>query len=216
MKSLIKRALQIPIKCRLGYCGKDNDIHYPCHIGKPSHLYLYDYTLIQPDCRFIIHIGNVYIKKWSALSCECMVVTGNHVPTVGVCQRILDRYHINDNESDVVIDEDCWIAARVTILAGTHLQRGTVVGANSLLNKEYPPYAVLVGAPAKIVASKFTINQIIEHEKKLYPENERFSVEQLQTIFNTYYKDKKHIGIDHLSVSDQKIVAAHKEMQFSI
>jgi carbonic anhydrase/acetyltransferase-like protein (isoleucine patch superfamily) len=129
---------------------------------------------------------------------------------------LLGRYHINDLESDVNIDEDCWIGARVTILAGTHLRRGTVVGANTLLNREYPPYAVLVGSPARIVASKFSIDQIIEHEKKLYPKSERFSVEQLKTIFNTYYKDKKHIGIDHLSVSDQEIVAAHKEMQFSV
>lgn len=150
------------------------------------------------------------------MSCGCIVVTGNHVPTVGICQRILDRYHINDNESDVVIDEDCWIAARVTILAGTHLQRGTVVGANSLLNKEYPPYAVLVGTPARIVASKFSIDQIIEHEKKLYPENERFSLAELKVIFNQYYKDKKHIGVDYISPIDRDVIEAHKEMQFSI
>lgn len=93
-----------------------------------------------------------------------MIVTGNHVPTVGLNQRIIERLHINDNEKGVYIDEDCWCGANVTLLGGTHLKRGVVVGANSLVNKEIPPYAVVVGSPAKIIASKFTLEQIIEHE----------------------------------------------------
>jgi hypothetical protein len=38
-------------------------------------------------------------------------------------------------------------------------------------------YAVAVEVPAKIIASTFTIEQIIEHEKAIYPENERLSLE---------------------------------------
>lgn len=48
--------------------------------------------------------------------------------------------------------------------------QGAVVGANTLVNKEIPPYAVVVGSPAKIIAAKFTIDQIMEHERILYPE----------------------------------------------
>lgn len=216
IKRLIKKGLQIPYKSRLGYCGKDNDIHYPCYLGKPSHIYLYDYTLIQPGCRFIIHSSKVYIKKWSSLSCNCTVVTGNHVPTVGVNQRILGRYHINDVEKDIHIDEDCWVGANVTILGGTHLHRGVIVGANSLVNKEIPPYAVIAGVPARIIASKFTIDQIIAHEKKLYPKNERFSREELELLFNKYYEDKKNIGKSEIEYSDLKNIRKHKDMQYAV
>ena len=69
-------------------------------------------------------------------------------------------------------------------------KRGSVVGSNSLLNKEYPPYAVLVGSPARIIASKFTIDQIMKHESLLYPEEERFTRTELEDIFNNYYSDK--------------------------
>lgn len=216
IKHCIKRILQYPLKSRLGYCGTDNDIHYPCRLSVPSNLFLADFALIQPDCRFIIHTGKVYIGKWSSLSCGCIVVTGNHVPTVGVNQRILGRCHINDNEGDVRIDEDCWVGARVTILTGTHLNRGSVVGANSLLNKEYPPYAVLVGSPARIIASKFTIEQIIEHEKMLYPENERLKYEQLVEIFKKYYDGKKTIGIGTIGELDIKIIADNANMQYDV
>lgn len=216
VKHFVKRFLQLFYKTRLGYCGVDNDIHFPCHLGNPSHIFLQDFTLVQPGCRFIIHTGNVYIGKWSSLSCNCIVVTGNHVPTVGINQRLLARTHINDRESDIHIDEDCWVGVRVTILSGTHLRRGSVVGANSLLNKEYPPYAVLVGSPARIIASKFTIDQIMKHESLLYPEEERFTRTELEDIFNKYYSDKKTIGIDQVKSEDIGCLLENASMQYKI
>lgn len=101
-------------------------------------IFLDDYTLIQPLCNFIIAGGKVVIKKWTSLSFGCTVVTGNHVPTVGINQRVLERFHINDKEEDVLIDEDCWIGTGATLLSGTHLRRGCVVGAKTLVNKDYP------------------------------------------------------------------------------
>ena len=216
IRRFIKRGLQLPYKRKLAYCGRDNDIHYPCNLGNPSHIYLYDYTLIQPGCRFIIHTGRVYIKKWSSLSCNCTIVTGNHVPTVGVNQRMLGRYHINDVEKDVHIDEDCWVGANVTLLGGAHLHRGVIVGANSLVNKEIPPYAVIAGSPARIIASKFTIDQIIEHEKMLYPANERFSRKDLEEIFNEYYIGRKAIGKSDICREDIEIIREHSEMQYAV
>ncbi|MBO5721054.1 MAG: hypothetical protein J6R61_05980 [Bacteroidales bacterium] len=64
-----------------------------------------------------------------------------------------------------------------------------------MVNKEIPPYAVAVGTPAKIIAAKFTIEQILEHEKLLYPEEKRFTKEYLEELFETYYKDKRTIGV---------------------
>jgi hypothetical protein len=39
------------------------------------------------------------------------------------------------------------------------------------------------GVPAKVLKFRFTPEQIIEHEKKLYPEEKRFSREELEKIF---------------------------------
>lgn len=160
--------------------------------------------------------GSVYIKKWSSLSFNCTLVTGNHKPTVGLNQRILGRYHINDVESDIVIGEDCWVGANVTILSGTYLGRGSVVGACSLLNKQYPPYAVLVGIPARIIGVKFTIDQIIKHEECLYPPQERISRDELESIFTKYYEGMKSMGTDYISKEDLKTARQHVDMQFNI
>lgn len=90
------------------------------------------------------------------------------------------------------------LAQMVTLLSGAHVQRGSIVGACSLVNKKFPPYAVLVGTPAKIIASKFTIDEIIDHEMKLYPPKDRLPKQYLEELFKTYYKDKPSIGTKNI------------------
>lgn len=204
------------MKAQLGHCGYDCNILPPWSIGIPQNIFLDDYTLVQPHSNFVIAGGKVFIKKWTSLSFHCTVVTGNHKPTVGLNQRIIERFHINDVEKDVVIGEDCWIGANVTILSGTNLGRGSVVGACSLLNKVTPPYAVLVGTPAKIVGVKFTIEQVIAHEEKLYPENERISRSELEDLFEKYYKGMKSMGTDFISPEDMAKAKQFADMQYKI
>ena len=56
------------------------------------------------------------------------------------------------DQSDLLIDDDVWIGANVSIIAGTKcIGRGAVVGAGSVVNKPVPPYAIVVGAPAKVI-----------------------------------------------------------------
>ena len=204
------------IKQRLGFCGKDNNILPPCSIGVPQNVYLYDYTLVQPGATFIIAGGEVHIHKWSSLSFNCTIITGNHCPTVGVNQRILERMHINDNERDVIVGEDCWVGANVTLLSGTKLGRGVVVGACSLVNKEIPPYAVVVGIPAKIIATKFTLEQVLEHERMLYPEEERLTKDYLVNLYETRYKGVRSIGTDHIDTKYMDALKQNKHMQYCI
>lgn len=127
------------MKERLGHCGKDCNFLPRFSGARPEKIFLEDYTLIQPGSTFIMAGGTFTLKKWSCLSLNCTVITGNHRPTVGVCQRIVDRYHLNDEETDVVVGEDCWVGANVTLLAGANVGRGSIVGACSLLNKVTPP-----------------------------------------------------------------------------
>ena len=187
-------------KCKLknmhlGGMGKGVHFAFPSTISNPSRVYLYDYSRLQSRHTIYNYTGKFVLKEYSGVSVDLLVVTGNHKPTVGIPQYLLAPSHINDIEKDVIVEEDVWIGARVTLLAGSHIGRGAVVGANTLVNKEIPPYAVVVGSPAKIIAAKFTIDQIMEHERILYPEKKRFTKEYLEELFNQYYTGKKTIGI---------------------
>ena len=70
------------------------------------------------------------------------------------------------------------------------------------LTKEIPPYAVVAGSPAKIIASRFSIPQIIKHEAILYSPEERMKKETLEELFDKYYKDKRFLGTDNISETD--------------
>ncbi|WP_010076466.1 CatB-related O-acetyltransferase [Clostridium cellulovorans] len=49
------------------------------------------------------------------------------------------------------IGNDVWIGAGANILRGVTIGNGAVIGASSVVTKDVPPYAIVVGNPAKIV-----------------------------------------------------------------
>lgn len=54
----------------------------------------------------------------------------------------------------VRIGDNVWIGGNTTIVDGTHLGDNTIVAANSLLNRRYPPNAILQGNPAKVLLKR--------------------------------------------------------------
>ena len=53
----------------------------------------------------------------------------------------------------VVLGDDVWLGANVTILPGVTIGDGAVVGASSTVTKDVPAGAVVVGTPAKQISS---------------------------------------------------------------
>lgn len=118
------------------------------------------------------------------------IVTGNHrIDVVG--KFIVDSHDkLPENDKEVVIEDDIWVGANVTILMGVTIGRGSVVAAGAVVNKSCPPYSIVGGIPAKVLKFRFTIEQIIEHEEKLYPYDKRYSKEELITMRAKYEQNK--------------------------
>ncbi len=55
------------------------------------------------------------------------------------------------NFKKVLIKEGSWIGVNSVILPGITIGKNCVVGANSVVTKDLPDYAVAVGAPAKVI-----------------------------------------------------------------
>lgn len=58
-------------------------------------------------------------------------------------------------EKPCSIGHDVWIGCNATILRGGHIGHGAVIGANALVNRDVPPYAIVGGVPAKILKYRF-------------------------------------------------------------
>ncbi len=151
-----------------------------------------EHTMIGDDSR-ILNTNNLFIMKdYSFSGPELLVSTGNHMPIIGVplifvtdkMKEQLDVHHkFNGN---VIVEEDVWLGARVILLSGVKVGRGAIVAAGSIVSKDVSPYSIVGGVPAKLIKFKWTIDEILTHEEKIYPTEKRMERSELENIFKQY------------------------------
>jgi acetyltransferase-like isoleucine patch superfamily enzyme len=129
------------------------------------------YAIIRPSNMYGGPIGdglvmgnNSNIGPYNYIGCSGKITIGNNVmlaPRVS----IYAENHVFDNPNitikaqgvskmEVVIEDDCWIAANAVILAGVTIGKGSVVAAGSLVNEDVPAFSVVAGVPARVIKSR--------------------------------------------------------------
>jgi acetyltransferase-like isoleucine patch superfamily enzyme len=64
------------------------------------------------------------------------------------------------SKGDVIIGNDVWVATNAMILSGVKIGHGAVIGANSLVTKDVPDYAIVAGNPATLIRMRFSPDEI--------------------------------------------------------
>ncbi len=90
---------------------------------------------------------------------------GRYIADVTVAEKFEDGVNLYDEP--VVIEDDVWCGANVTILKGVTLGRGSVVAAGAVVTKSFPPYSIIGGVPAKLIKMRFSGDEIEKHERLL-------------------------------------------------
>lgn len=86
---------------------------------------------------------------------------GNHV-LIGQSVRFHSENHVFERKDQfiqeqgvtnegIVVEDDVWLGSGAVVLDGVTIGRGAVVAAGSVVTKDVPSYAVVGGAPAKIL-----------------------------------------------------------------
>ena len=81
----------------------------------------------------------------------------------------------------IVIEDDVWIGHGAIILSPAMIGRGSIIAAGSVVTKDVTAYSIVGGNPAKLIKSRFTPDEIIEHERVLICNKEMS--EKDKTIF---------------------------------
>lgn len=81
------------------------------------------------------------------------IITGDHRTDI-IGKYIIDvtrEEKLPENDRPVVIEDDVWVGANVTILKGVTIGRGSIVAAGAVVTKSFPPYSVIGGVPAHLL-----------------------------------------------------------------
>lgn len=161
----------------------------PLCIGNYKNVYLGEKVCIGANA-YISALNVRFICKGNCAIAENLTVhTGNHARVVGIfVNDITESTKPKGLDEDVIVEEDVWIGCNVTLLSGVTIGRGSTVAAGAVVAKTMPPYCICGGIPAKFIKFYWTIDQILEHEAKLYSEEERYTREQLEEIFVKWQK----------------------------
>ncbi|MEO9527769.1 CatB-related O-acetyltransferase [Roseibium sp.] len=68
-------------------------------------------------------------------------------------------------KGDTLVGHDVWFGANATVMPGVTICSGAIIGANAVVASDVPPFAVVVGNPARVVKLRFdedTIDRLLE------------------------------------------------------
>lgn len=173
------------------------------NIGKKTRIWAFAHILpnaiIGEDCNICDHVfiendvivGNrVTIKSgvqlWDGVILEDDVFVGPNATFTN--DQFPRSKHYPKEFQKTIVKKGASIGANATILPGITIGQYAMIGAGSVVTKDVPPFAILVGNPARIVGyvrDKFS-NQKLETTKK-----------------NT---DKDLIGVENLGVGNSKLL----------
>lgn len=113
----------------------------------------------------IIIGNNCDFGDYIHITCINKIVVGNNLLT-GRFVLISDNSHgkadLNNMFEDpnkrilyskgpIIIGDNVWIGDKVSILSNVKIGDGAIIGANSVVTKDVPPYSIVAGIPAKII-----------------------------------------------------------------
>lgn len=94
----------------------------------------------------LVTIGNnVSIAPYVTLVTESCANNGKVINEIPYVKEKLTK------KEQIIIEDEVWIGANVTILPGVSIGKCSVIGAGSIVTKDVEPYSIYLGTPARKV-----------------------------------------------------------------
>lgn len=121
--------------------GRQSCVMRSCRFFRPSGIIIGDNVVVNREC-VLDGRGGLSIEDNVDIGAYSHIWTYSHDPQ--------DESHQCIGRA-VVIEQDVWIAARVTVLPGVRIGHGAVVGAGSVVACSVKPFEIVAGNPARVI-----------------------------------------------------------------
>jgi len=169
------------VSCEAIEIGEDARIREQVYVGGPqlpeSRFVLGSRTIIL-QLAFINPTKPVIIGDDTGIGGHCLIFTH------GVWLSAFDGYPVS--YEPVTLGNSVWLPWRVSVMPGTTIGDGTVIGANSVVSGTIPPNCLAVGFPARVIRSA------PEFPRRL-SDSERSAL--LATIMTEFDRYVQHSGV---------------------
>lgn len=100
---------------------------------------------------------------WLDFNHANLIEIGDNVHITNMClllchQRDIENYFVGDDASSlpykkdkIIIEDGVMIGMNTTIMPGSRIGKGSIIGANSLVVGDIPPWTIATGNPAKVI-----------------------------------------------------------------
>ena len=167
----------------LGAIGRGSRVEKVSFLRNPHRTFLGDHVFIGHGARieaFTQHAGGVYsptitigdgttIEPHSHIGAAAEVTIGRNV-LIASRIYITDHDHTYDDPdrhvgsqplraAPVRIGDFAWLGENVMVLKGSTVGHHAVIGANSVVTRDVPPYAIAAGSPARVIRMRPSPNK---------------------------------------------------------
>lgn len=101
--------------------------------------------------------SNLSIGKYCSIALGVEIFLGGNHRFDFITTALLkeEQRELISSNGDVCIGNDVWIGYQATILSGTTIGDGAVIGTKSVVSGTVPPYAIVAGNPSCVIKYRF-------------------------------------------------------------
>jgi acetyltransferase-like isoleucine patch superfamily enzyme len=105
-------------------------------------------TYIQAGCVLNAFVSSIIIGADCLIAHYCAFMPYQH--SFADTGRPIHKQPLT-SRGNIVLEDDVWLGLNVCVMDGVTIGKGAIVGAGAVVTKDIPPYAIAVGAPARVI-----------------------------------------------------------------
>ena len=126
--------------------GDNTFIHEGAKLMARTKIEIGNYVMISWDCTIMDHTSHSTDYRDRAEDFDKLILSqsnNNHL--------LVDKCWDKVNTKPVIIKDHVWIGFGSVIIKGVTIGEGSIIGAQSVVREDVPPWSIVIGNPARVV-----------------------------------------------------------------